>query len=108
MTLPIALTLLIAVVAIAAFVSGRFRLETVAVGLLLALLFLFVTVEMPDTRAQPGMVFAGFANTGLITLMALLIVARGLNRNRGAQPDRRPDQPGWPAIAGAWCSSSSC
>ena len=33
---------------------------------------------MPDTRAQPGMVFAGFANTGLITLMALLIVARGL------------------------------
>ncbi len=78
MTLPIALTLLIAVVAIAAFVSGRFRLETVAVGLLLALLFLFVTVEMPDTRAQPGMVFAGFANTGLITLMALLIVARGL------------------------------
>ena len=78
MTLPIALTLLIAVVAIAAFVSGRFRLETVAVGLLLALLFLFVTVEMPDARAQPGMVFAGFANTGLITLMALLIVARGL------------------------------
>ena len=78
MTLPIALTLLIAVVAIAAFVSGRFRLETVAVGLLLALLFLFVTVEMPDAQAQPGMVFAGFANTGLITLMALLIVARGL------------------------------
>lgn len=78
MTLPIALTLSIAVVAVAAFVSGRFRLETVAIGLLLALLFLFVTVEMPDARAQPGMVFAGFANTGLITLMALLIVARGL------------------------------
>ena len=78
MTLPIALTLLIAVSAIAAFVSGRFRLETVAIGLMLALLFLFVTVEMPDARARPGMVFAGFANTGLITLMALLIVARGL------------------------------
>jgi len=77
MTLPIALTLSIAVVAVAAFVSGRFRLETVAIGLLLALLFLFVTVEMPDARAQPGIVFAGFANTGLITLMALLTVARG-------------------------------
>ncbi len=78
MTLPIALTLLIAAVAIPAFVSGRFRLETVAIGLLLALLCLFVLVDLPDPKAGPEMVLAGFANTGLITLMALLIVARGL------------------------------
>lgn len=78
MTLPIALTLLIALATVGAFVSGRFRLETASVGLLLALMLLFLCVEMPDPRAEPGLVFAGFANTGLITLMALLVVARGL------------------------------
>ncbi len=78
MTVPIALTLLITVTGVGAFVSGRFRLETVAIGLLLALLVLFAWVDMPDPGARPSMVLAGFANTGLITLMALLIVARGL------------------------------
>ncbi len=78
MTVPIALTLLIAASAITAFVSGRFRLETVAIGLLLALLSLFVLIDLPDAAAAPETVFAGFANTGLITLMALLIVARGV------------------------------
>lgn len=82
MTLAIAATLLVAAGAVAAFVSGRYAFEFVGLGLIAVLLVLFQVLPVPgpggDNLLGPGAILSGFANTGLLTLVALLVIARGL------------------------------
>ncbi|MFC5583769.1 SLC13 family permease [Nitratireductor kimnyeongensis] len=73
-------TYAIILVTVAAYVSERFTLESVALGSLVAflVLFAFVPYEGAAGALPPDELLSGFANPALATVLALLIVGQGL------------------------------
>ncbi|MAS15535.1 MAG: SLC13 family permease [Nitratireductor sp.] len=73
-------TYAIILVTVAAYVSERFTLESVALGSLVAFLalFAFFPYEGASGALPPDELLSGFANPALATVLALLIVGQGL------------------------------
>ncbi len=79
------LTFAIIAIAIILFATEWFELELVSLGTIVALLLLFHLFPLMDTNGTnllpPGMLVSGFANTALITILALLVVGQGLHQS---------------------------
>ena len=71
------LTIVVGVVALFFFVIDKFPMETVSIGLLSALAIIQVIFANEQNNGISNLL-AGFANPGLITVMALLIMAEGM------------------------------
>ncbi len=82
MTFPIAATMAVALGAVVLFISDRVRIEIVGVGVLAVLLLFFQVMPLLGSDGRnllgPEVLLSGFANTGLLALAGLLIVAKGL------------------------------
>ena len=59
------------------FVIDKYPMETISIGLLSALAIIQVLFSNEEAR-DISQLLAGFANPGLITVMALLIMAEGM------------------------------
>ena len=71
------ITLSIGLIALFFFILDKFPMEIVSIGLLAALAAL--KLVFPDSSAPDiQKLLSGFANPGLITVMALLIMAEGM------------------------------
>ncbi|MFT5538780.1 MAG: di/tricarboxylate transporter [Alphaproteobacteria bacterium] len=77
-------TYALVVLAIASYVTERFRAEITSLVVLVALVLLFELVPMAPLpgrqRVDTGLLLAGFANPALIAVMALLVLGQGLSR----------------------------
>ncbi len=71
------ITLGIGIIAIIFFVLDKFPMETVSIGLLASLIILSLLYPNNDTP-NLSQLLSGFANPGLITVIALLVLAEGL------------------------------
>ncbi len=74
-------TYALVVLAIASYVTERFRAEITSLVVLVALVLLFELVPMAPLpgrqRLDTGLLLAGFANPALIAVMALLVLGQG-------------------------------
>ena len=79
------LTFAVIAAAILLFASDWFELELVSLGTIAALLLLFQIYPLNDATGTnllpPGVLLSGFANTALITILALLVVGQGLHQS---------------------------
>ncbi|WP_291720478.1 SLC13 family permease [Magnetospirillum sp. 64-120] len=77
-------TLGLLVLTLALYVSERVSVEVASIGVLVVMMvvFHFLPVPGPDGKnlLSPDTLLAGFGNPALLTVMALLVVAEGLNR----------------------------
>ena len=71
------LTLIVGIIALFFFVIDKYPMETISIGLLSALAIIQVLFSNDEAR-DISQLLAGFANPGLITVMALLIMAEGM------------------------------
>ena len=71
------LTIIIGIIALFFFVIDKYPMELISIGLLssLAIIQVIFSKESTDDISH---LLAGFANPGLITVMALLIMAEGM------------------------------
>lgn len=96
MTPQIWITLALLALALTLYVSERVPVEVASIGLLVVMMvvFHFLPVRGADGKNQlsADILLAGFGNPALLTVMALLVVAEGLNRT-GAL-DRLADRVG--------------
>lgn len=78
----LAMWLTFAVIAVSIFLyaTERFSIEAVSLGVLAAYLVIFVVlgIETPAGRLTADELLSGFANPGLITILALLVVGQAL------------------------------
>lgn len=78
------ITLALLVVALVLYISERLPVEVVSIGMLVLMMVLFhlLPVRAADGRdlLSPEVLLSGFGNPALLTVMALLVVAEGLNR----------------------------
>lgn len=78
----IAMWLVFAVVAVSIvlYATERFTIEAISLGVISAYLIVFVVLDLPAAERAVGAddILQGFANPGLITILALLIVGQGL------------------------------
>lgn len=79
------MTFAIIAVAIVLFASEWIELELTALGTIAALLLYFQLVPLLDETGSnvlaPDVLLSGFANTALITILALLVVGQGLHQS---------------------------
>lgn len=78
--LAMAATLLVIAVSTVLYATERYSIEAISLGTLAAYLFLFVVVGLP-AGGEPltaANLLQGFANPGLLTILALLVVGQGL------------------------------
>ncbi len=66
------------------FAKERIATETIALGVVLALVVMFQVWPYEDVR--PGDFFANFGNEALITVCALMVLGKGLDRTGALQP----------------------
>ncbi len=71
------LTIVVGVIALFFFIIDKYPMETVSIGLLSALAFIQILFVREGPFDIEGLL-SGFANPGLITVMALLIMAEGM------------------------------
>lgn len=73
-------TLLVIGVSTVLYATERYSIEAISLGVIAAYLVIFVIVGLPARDGALGAadILAGFANTGLITITALLVVGQGL------------------------------
>lgn len=74
-------TLAVILIALIAFASNIFSIEMVSLGTLAALLLLFVVFPYKDIQGElmtPARLLAGFASPELVTVLALLVIGKGL------------------------------
>ena len=71
------LTIIVGIVALFFFIIDKYPMESVSIGLLSALAIIQV-IFSKDANSDISNLLAGFANPGLITVMALLIMAEGM------------------------------
>ncbi|GAB5374422.1 MAG: SLC13 family permease [Acuticoccus sp.] len=73
-------TLLVIGVSTVLYATERYSIEAISLGVIAAYLVIFVIVGLParDGALGAGDILAGFANTGLITITALLVIGQGL------------------------------
>ena len=75
--IPALATIIIGFITVILFAWGRIAMEVIAIALLASLIGLFTL--MPGTNSPSiNSLLAGFANPGLITVMALLVLAEGI------------------------------
>ena len=78
------ITLILVVITVAAFATEKFPLEVTAASLIATLLILFHIMPVLDenggNQLNAGNILEGFANPGLITVMALLVVGEAMVR----------------------------
>ncbi|MBR9972162.1 SLC13 family permease [Magnetospirillum sp. J10] len=78
------ITLGLLILALGLYVSERIPVEVASIGLLVVMMVAFhlLPVQGPDGRnlLSPEILLSGFGNPALLTVMALLVVAEGLNR----------------------------
>ena len=65
------------IIALFFFVIDKYPMETISIGLLSTLAIIQVLFSNEEAR-DISQLLAGFANPGLITVMALLIMAEGM------------------------------
>ena len=84
MTPQMWITLALLALALGLYVSERVPVEVASIGLLVVMMVVFhlLPVSAADGRnlLSPDVLLAGFGNPALLTVMALLVVAEGLNR----------------------------
>lgn len=73
-------TLVVIVVSTALYAAERYSIEAISLGVIASYLVIFVVLGLPagDGTLSPTDLLAGFANPGLITIVALLVVGQGL------------------------------
>ena len=71
------LTIIVGIVALFFFVIDKYLMESISIGLLSALAIIQV-IFSKEANHDISNLLAGFANPGLITVMALLIMAEGM------------------------------
>jgi len=73
-------TLLVIAVSTVLYATERYSIEAISLGVIAAYLVIFVVLGLPAREGALGAaeILQGFANTGLITITALLIVGQGL------------------------------
>ncbi|MEM6763030.1 MAG: SLC13 family permease, partial [Pseudomonadota bacterium] len=73
-------TLVVIAVSTALYATERYSIEAISLGVIASYLIIFVALGLPaeDTALGAGDLLAGFANPGLITIVALLVVGQGL------------------------------
>ncbi|KAF0224496.1 MAG: TrkA-C domain-containing [Rhodospirillaceae bacterium] len=78
------ITLGLLVLALGLYIWERVPVEVVSIGLLSVMMVAFHLVPVPGTDGRnllsPEVLLSGFGNPALLTVMALLVVAEGLNR----------------------------
>lgn len=78
------ITLGILVLALTLYVSEKLPVEVVSIGLLVVMMVVFHLMPVAGAGGKnllsPDVLLAGFGNPALLTVMALLVVAEGLNR----------------------------
>ncbi len=77
LNLPALGTIIIGFITLILFAWGRIAMEVIAIALLASLIGLFTLIPDPNTPNVNNLL-AGFANPGLITVMALLVLAEGI------------------------------
>lgn len=84
MTPQMMITLGLLVLALTLYISERVPVEVASIGLLVVMMVAFhlLPVNGPDGHnlLSPEVMLSGFGNPALLTVMALLVVAEGLNR----------------------------
>lgn len=84
MTAPMWVTLGLLVLTLALYISEKVSVEVASIGILVTMMvaFHFLPVVGPNGKnlLSPDTLLAGFGNPALLTVMALLVVAEGLNR----------------------------
>ncbi|MEM9739662.1 MAG: SLC13 family permease [Pseudomonadota bacterium] len=78
---PMLASLAIVMVSIGLYASDKWSMEIISVGIIAALMLLFVLPGATDAAGMPvnaSNLLAGFGNPALITIMALLVVGQGL------------------------------
>jgi len=84
MTAPMWVTLGLLVLTLALYMSEKVAVEVASIGILVTMMvvFHFLPVAGPNGKnlLSPDTLLAGFGNPALLTVMALLVVAEGLNR----------------------------
>jgi di/tricarboxylate transporter len=78
---PMLASLAIVVVSIGLYASDKWSMELVSMGIIVALLLLFVlpgATAMDGSPVRAAALLEGFGNPALITIMALLVVGQGL------------------------------
>ena len=79
------MTFAIIAMAIILFASDWIELEVVSLGTIAALLFYFQFAPLEDATGNnllgPDILLSGFANTALITILALLVIGQGLHQS---------------------------
>lgn len=78
--LQMALTFVVIAATIVLYAMERFRIESIALGSVVALILIFTVFPLPSELGALGAedLLAGFANPALITVMALLTVGQAL------------------------------
>ncbi|MBB3764736.1 SLC13 family permease [Sphingomicrobium lutaoense] len=96
-TLHAALAMLVATGMFVAFASNRFRVEIVSLFTIgtIALMLYFLPIPGMAPKAGIAMAFGGFGHTALITIVALMVMGRGLVVTGALQPAAR-------ALASVW------
>ena len=72
------LTIIIGIIALFFFVIDKYPMELISIGLLSSLAIIQVIFSNGENTDNISNLLAGFANPGLITVMALLIMAEGM------------------------------
>lgn len=73
-------TLLVIAISTVLYATERYSIEAISLGVLAAYLVIFEIIGLParDGTLGAAEILSGFANTGLITITALLVVGQGL------------------------------
>ncbi len=75
-----AATLAVIVISTILYATERYSIEAISLGIIAAFFGIFVVADLPtrDGEIGPAEILSGFANPGLITVVALLVVGQGL------------------------------
>ena len=78
--IAMAATLLVIAVSTVLYATERYSIEAISLGVIAAYLTIFVIFDLPAREGSltAADILEGFANPGLITIMALLVVGQGL------------------------------
>ncbi|UOM33781.1 SLC13 family permease [Acuticoccus sp. I52.16.1] len=73
-------TLLVIAVSTILYATERYSIEAISLGVLAAYIAMFAVIGLPAGHGEfnVGEILSGFANSGLITIVALLVVGQGL------------------------------
>ncbi len=73
-------TFAIIIAALVCYIAEKWRMELTSLGVIAALLGFFALFPMPDGAVTPQGLIAGFANTALVAVLALLVMGQGVIR----------------------------